>query len=103
LEKGGLLPVTEEVFADDALIIENNQTGRVQLLDENKEPYLTVHFDAPLFGLWTPPGKNAPFICIEPWYGRCDREDFTGDLSTREWSNTLKAGEKFEAGYTLTV
>ncbi len=103
LEEGGILPVTEEVFAGDALVIENSQTGQVQLLDEDKKPYLTVKFDAPLFGVWTPPGKNAPFICIEPWYGRCDREDFDGSLSEREWGNVLSAGQTFEAAYDIII
>lgn len=99
----GLLAVTEEIFAEDALIVENKQTSRVRLLDEKKEPYLTIAFDAPLFGLWTPPGKNAPFICIEPWYGRCDKDDFTGSMEEREWGNTLSAGGTFEAAYTIEV
>lgn len=103
LDEKGLLPVTEEIFAEDALIIENRQTNQVQLLDGEKKPYLTVSFDAPLFGLWTPPGKNAPFICIEPWYGRCDKEDFTGNLEEREWGNILLPQETFEAAYTITV
>ncbi len=103
LEEGGILPVTEEVFADDALIIENNQTGKVALLDADKKPYLTVNFTAPLFGVWTPPSKNAPFICIEPWYGRCDKVDFAGTLAEREWGNTLKGGEVFEAEYSIEV
>lgn len=103
LEKDRTLPVTEELFAQDALVIENSQTGKVQLLSEDKKPYLTVVFDAPLFGVWTPPGKNAPFICIEPWYGRCDREDFTGSLSEREWGNVLAAGKAFEAAYDILV
>lgn len=100
---GGVLPVTEEVFADDALVIEGNQTGQVSLLDENRDKYLTVSFNAPLFGVWTPPGKNAPFICIEPWYGRCDREDFTGELSEREWGNELAPEEIFRAAYSIEV
>ncbi len=103
LLEGGILPVTEEVFADDALVVEGNQTGRVSLLNENREKYLTVSFNAPLFGVWTPPGKNAPFICIEPWYGRCDKEDFAGELSEREWGNTLAGGELFRAAYTIEV
>ena len=103
LEEGGLLPVTEEVFAADALIIENNQTGRVQLLDADKVPYLTVNFTAPLFGVWTPPGKNAPFVCIEPWYGRCDKVDFAGNLAEREWGNVLAGGEVFEEAYSIEV
>lgn len=103
LSEGGLLPVSEEVFAQDALIVEQNQTGRVSLLDGEKKPYLTVKFDAPLFGIWSPPGKNAPFICIEPWYGRCDRTDFTGTLEEREWGNRLAPGTVFEAAYTVEV
>ncbi len=100
---GGLLPVTEEVFADDALVVEDRQTSRVRIMDGEKKTCLTVTFDAPLFGIWTPPGKNAPFICIEPWYGRCDRKDFTGTIEEREWANTLPAGETFEAAYTIEV
>lgn len=103
LDEKGLLPVTEEIFAEDALIIENRQTNQVQLLDGEKKPYLTVSFEAPLFGLWTPPGKNAPFICIEPWYGRCDKEAFTGNLEEREWGNILLPQETFKAAYTITV
>lgn len=103
LEKDGILPVTEELFAGDALIVENGQTGKVSLLDEGRTPYLTVEFAAPLFGIWSPPGKNAPFICIEPWYGRCDRTDFTGTLEEREWGNTLAPGAVFETAYTIRV
>lgn len=99
----GLFAVTEDVFAGDALVIENSQTGEVSLLDENKNKYLTVRFDAPLFGLWTPPGKNAPFICIEPWYGRCDGTNFTGTLEEREWGNVLGAGEVFDHSYEICV
>ena len=59
--------------------------------------------EAPLFGIWSPPGKNAPFICIEPWYGRCDDEYFDGDLTEREWGNKLAPHQTFEASYTITV
>lgn len=103
LEQDGVLPVTEELFSQDALIVENGQTGKVSLLDEERHPYLTVQFTAPLFGIWSPPGKNAPFICIEPWYGRCDGTDFKGELAEREWGNTLAPGAVFETAYTIQV
>ena len=99
----GFLPVTGHLFDQDALIIEKQEVHEVSLCDETGKAYLTVHMDAPLFGLWSPTGKNAPFVCIEPWYGRCDRNDFTGDLKEREWGNLLKAGETWEAGFTITV
>lgn len=101
--KDGYMDITADLFDEDALIIEKDQAHRVSLCDRHGEPYLTVSFDAPLFGLWSPAKKQAPFICIEPWYGRCDREDFAGELSEREWGNTLAPGEVFYAEYTVTV
>ena len=67
--KSGYAQITEHLFDRDALIVEDRQASVVSLCTPDKKPYLTVSFDAPLFGLWSPAGKGAPFICIEPWYG----------------------------------
>ena len=99
----GKMDITADLFDEDALIIEHDQAHRVSLCDPDGAPYLTVRFDAPLFGVWSPAKKNAPFICIEPWYGRCDRETFEGDLSEREYGNALAPSETFYAEYTVTI
>lgn len=99
----GYLPITESLFDKDALVIENQNIKKVSLCDENGKPYLTVEMDAPLFGIWSPVGKQAPFICIEPWYGRCDRTDFKGNIKKREWGNLLAPGEVWNAGFTVIV
>lgn len=100
--RDGILPVTEDLFDNDALVIEGEQAHSVALARPNGKPYLTVTFDAPLFGIWSPPKKKAPFICIEPWYGRCDRADFTGEFTEREWGQQL-SGAVFEAQYRITI
>lgn len=99
----GKYQISENLFDEDALVIENQQTSQVSLCDSNKEPYLTVTFDAPLFGVWSPVRKSAPFICIEPWYGRCDHEDFTGTLEEREYENHLEPFETFKTSYTIEI
>lgn len=99
----GILPVTEHLFDADALVIEHDQAHSVALVKPDGAAYLTVTFDAPLFGIWSPPKKNAPFICIEPWYGRCDRAGYAGEWKDREWMQTLDAGEIFETEYKVTV
>ncbi|MBP3477619.1 MAG: aldose 1-epimerase family protein [Lachnospiraceae bacterium] len=99
----GILPVTEHLFDKDALVIEDHQAQSVSLVRPDGTAYLTVSFDAPLFGIWSPPGKNAPFICIEPWYGRCDRVNFADDWKEREWIEMLNAGETFTADYRITI
>ena len=100
--RDGSMPITADLFDGDALVIEGDQVHSVALARPNGTPYLTVTFDAPLFGVWSPPKKKAPFICIEPWYGRCDSVDFAGDFKEREWGQQLSGGV-FEASYRITI
>lgn len=99
----GRLAISEELFDNDALVLENDQIGRVELVDQYNELIAAVSFDAPLVGLWSPPHKNAPFVCIEPWYGRCDSESFAGELKDRDYEQYLDAGETFHAEYVISV
>ncbi|MCM1492305.1 MAG: aldose 1-epimerase family protein [Muribaculaceae bacterium] len=93
--------ITPEFFDRCTYMVENSQTGVVGLNDPDGKRIVTMEFDAPLFALWSPEGKNAPFLCIEPWYGRCDAEDFSGSLKEREYNNCLQGGGCFEAEYKM--
>lgn len=97
----GYLSVTEDLFDHDALVIEHDQAKEIALCKADGTAYISVTMEAPLFGIWSPPHKNAPFICIEPWYGRCDHENFTGELTDREWGNLLAPGEVWKRGYQI--
>ena len=101
--KDGVLQITETLFDNDALVLENDQVSRVALLDKNGKRLVEVTFDAPLVGLWSPPHKNAPFVCIEPWFGRCDSESFDGELKDRDYEQKLTAGDTFAAEYVISV
>ena len=98
-----MLPLDTSSFDRDALIIEKSQVSKVTLHRQDGSAWLSLSFDAPLVGLWSPPGKNAPFICIEPWYGRCDRAHYQGEYKDKDWINTLAPGEKFSSVYTIEV
>lgn len=99
----GILKMSDELFARDALIIENRQSDQVTILDEQGQGIISVSFDSPLFGVWSPAGKHAPFVCIEPWFGRCDRVGFSKKQEEREYGNTLKAGEIGGFHYDIKV
>lgn len=99
----GIAAVDDHMFDRDALIIEDKQTQEVSLLDGEKKPYLTVRFDAPLFGVWAPPGGDTPFVCIEPWYGRCDSVDFDGELHQRDYEQAILAHGIFEKAYVIDI
>ena len=93
--------ITPGFFDKCTYMVEGAQTGEVSILDRDGEAYVTVRFDAPLFALWSPEGKEAPFLCIEPWYGRCDAVDFEGSLAERPYENALAAGGSFDAEYAI--
>ena len=103
LANDGYVKITDDMFDNDALIIENSQAKEVTICDKNKSAYLKVVFDAELFGLWSPAKKRAPFVCIEPWYGRCDRNDFEGELSQKDYIINLNAGEQFNGSYQIEL
>lgn len=99
----GLLPLDTHTFDKDALIMEDSQVKEVTLYNKEKKPYLSLYFDTPLVGLWSPPAKNAPFVCIEPWYGRGDRAYYTGEYKDKDWMQHLAPGEVFNGSYAIEV
>lgn len=99
----GYLPITPELFDTDTIVLEDSQTDAVSLYDPDGKEYVRVEFPMPLVGIWTPVEKNAPFLCIEPWCGRCDDVDASGELSEKSRGNVLAPGETFETAYTITV
>ena len=104
LSDDGMLRLKRDTFDDiDTLMLENDQVHKVVFLKNDSSPYLTVTFDAPVVAIWSPPKRNAPFFCIEPWYGRCDRADFTGEFKDRDWVNALAPGAIFSTSYTIRL
>ena len=100
----GKLPLTRETFDEiDTIMLEDSQVSRVTLHRNDASPWLSLCFDAPVIGIWSPPTKNAPFICLEPWYGRCDRAGYEGDYRDKDWIQSLAPGERFSSVYTIEI
>ena len=100
---GGVMPLDDHTFDIGAYIIGDSQVCRVDLVSTTGLRCVSLEFDTPLVGLWAPSAKDVPFVCIEPWYGRCDRVGFTGEFSERDCVNSLSPGQVFRASYTITV
>lgn len=104
IPEDGRLPIERDTFdAIDTIMLQDSQIGRVDMLRADGSPWLSLRFDAPVVGIWSPPGKVAPFICIEPWYGRCDRAGYEGEYKDKDWMNHLAPGEKFSSVYTIEI
>lgn len=100
----GRLPIERDTFdVIDTMMLEDSQLKSVEMLRADGSSWLKVAFDAPVVGIWSPPGKVAPFICIEPWYGRCDRAGYVGEYKEKDWINALAPGEVFKTAYTIEI
>lgn len=92
-------------FFDRALtyIFDQGQVEKVSLLLPGGEPYVTVHCPGiPYLGVWTME-KTHPFVCLEPWFGRCDKDGYQGELQEREGEMSLEPGQVFTAGYVMEI
>lgn len=104
IPQDGLLPLTRETFdAIDTIMLQDGQIGSVTLHRTDGSLWLSLKFEAPVVGIWSPPTKNAPFICLEPWYGRCDRAGYEGDYRDKDWINRLAPGGKFSSLYSIEI
>ena len=96
------LPLTEEMFAHDALILDGGQVQEVWLCEKGGQKRIGMTCPGfPNYGIWSVQG--APFVCLEPWMGRCDDAGFSGDFSEKENVNILNAGETFEQKYSVVL
>ncbi|WP_278905531.1 aldose 1-epimerase family protein [Leyella stercorea] len=101
---GGLWAFNEESFKDDAVIIDKCQLREIEILDpQTARPAVTVSFNAPCVGIWTPYGKNAPFLCIEPWYGVHDHYEYRGQFRDKYLMNHLQPGASFMSEYIIKI
>ncbi|MBF4491397.1 aldose 1-epimerase family protein [Flavobacterium sp. MR2016-29] len=99
--KENLVPLNYKLFENDALVFKNLQSNSLTIL-ENSKPYVKVEFeDFPSLGIWTK--DQAPFVCIEPWFGYSDTADNSGDLFKKEGIIILDVHQTFHSKFSITI
>lgn len=100
----GFLPIEETTFDNDAYIFDEGMVQTATLCYPDKTPFVTLSApDFPSFGVWSKPHSDAPYICLEPWIGRCDNMGFAGELPEKYGEQCLAPEQTFRASYTIEV
>lgn len=95
------LKLNYKLFEKDALVFKKIASKSITIL-EKTNPILKVSYsDFPDLGIWTPP--NAPFICIEPWFGYSDTVDKFGSLLDKEGIKILEANDNFHSEFSIEI
>ena len=101
---GGYIPITDTTFDRDAYIFDEGTVQTATLCYPDKTPFVTLSAPGfPSFGVWSKPHTDAPFVCLEPWIGRCDNMGFDGELPQKYGEQCAEPGQVFEASYTIEV
>jgi len=96
-----LVPLNYKLFENDALVFKTLNSKSLTVL-ENSKPYIKVHFeDFPSLGIWTK--EQAPFICIEPWFGYSDTPENSGDLFEKEGILILNVNQTFTSKFSIQI
>lgn len=94
--------IHDDMFDKDALVFDGGQIEWAAITMPDGSPYVALSCKGfPNFGIWSKPG--APFVCLEPWCGRCDNRGFTGEISEKEGINRLESGKTFKKSYAITI
>jgi galactose mutarotase-like enzyme len=99
--KNNFLKLNTSLFDNDAIVIENNQINKIELLNNAKTHSIKMYCENwPYFGIWTKP-NNTKFICIEPWYGITDTSSHNQQFINKKGIIKLNPYSAFECGYSI--
>ena len=98
---GKLLELTDTLFEDDALVWET-VNGRSLTYGAEGAGALAMSFpDTPSLGIWTKPG--AAFVCVEPWAGIADPQDYVGEFFDKPGIVHLSPGDERSFRMDITL
>lgn len=98
-----VLPLTTELFDNDALVFKSNQIKSVKLKSKNSGHGIElICNDWPYFGIWTKKGCNQ-FVCLEPWFGITDSIISNGEINTKEGIIQLDSLARKTVSYRISL
>lgn len=91
-------------FKNDAVILRTVDENQFTIKsDATTHGVVLAMHQAPFVGFWSLYDKEAPFVCIEPWWGIADTLDSTGELENKFGMNHLEPNSSFHASYSISI
>ncbi|MCK9471044.1 MAG: aldose 1-epimerase family protein [Bacilli bacterium] len=92
-----------ELFNIDTIVIPRVRSNYVTLLNKESKGIKFSFPNYKSFAIWSPYGKMAPFVCLEPWIGYGDRHNSDYHFEKKDDIISLKALEEFSVFYDIEV
>lgn len=101
LNNTNTLKLNNNSFDEDAIIFKDLESSTVTLNSKGDKKVKMNISGFPYLGIWSK--ENAPFVCIEPWFGIADTEEHDGTFRKKKGIIELDIGAEFEAGYSIEL
>lgn len=99
---GKTLRLTESLFDDDAIILDQLKSTSVRFAAD-RGPSIEMSWEGfPQLGVWSKLG-GAPFLCIEPWHGFASPVEFGGEFSDKPGVMHFAPAERRTFRYRIRV
>lgn len=101
--KDGVMTLSHETFREGLIIIDEPKLDAITLEGPEKHGVTLNVIDFPYVCLWTKEQADAPFICIEPFFGLPDIAGEVGTLEDKGGIILLESGEVKQLGFTMDL
>ena len=101
----GRLPITRELFANDAVMAEGLPVRRASIGCTKSSRRVTMDFaDFDYFAVWSPyKDFDVPFVCLEPWSTLPDGSYLDHAIEHKTGVRVLQPGQSETLSFTTTV
>ncbi len=105
-----VLPDTDTIALDyavydrvDTLVFDGLRSTGVKLVGPGGHGVHMEFSDFPMIAFWTTPGKQAPYICLEPWHGCAAFDTENGEFIDKHHCIILDPGQTKTLRYTVSI
>lgn len=106
--EGKELPLTDDLFAEDSICMEELQSSYICLQEKPSEEYpqgrsIRVEIDSfPYLLLWGPAKGPLPFVCIEPWNSLPDGPERYAAFADKPGIQKIEPGKSWQTELDIT-
>ena len=103
LEDGVRIPLSHDMFDDDAIVLTDMASSVTLKSKKSNKGIKVTYTNMDYLGFWHKPKVEAPYICIELWSSLPSRKGVVENLETQPSLVALKAKCEYENRFTIEV
>lgn len=95
-----IIRLNPTLFDDDALVFHQPKSNKITLRCDQNAHFVEFDYSGfPILAIWAKP--NAPYVCLEPWFGHADFEDAPIDFVDKPGIIKLEPGKSFQTSFSM--